>query len=290
MGSPKAALEWHGSTLLRRVTGLVARAVDGPVIVVRAASQELPELDAAIEVVADAREGRGPVQGLAAGLAAIGDRAPAAYVTSTDVPLLHPAFIRRVLQPLCSDYDVVLPEIDGHHQPLAAAYRVDLLATIEELIAAERLKPAFLFVRCRVLRLSAEAIRQDPAVARLDPELGSVRNLNDPPAYARAHALPAPEIRVERFNTPGSGSEPRRQTIRAWTLGAVAEETGIALGDDDVAAELNGDAVSPNPQLPLVSGDTIAFTTVGASGARRSQPPCDRPPASARPNAARGRG
>ena len=34
MGTPKAALEWHGSTLLRRVVGLVGRSVDGPVIVV----------------------------------------------------------------------------------------------------------------------------------------------------------------------------------------------------------------------------------------------------------------
>jgi molybdopterin-guanine dinucleotide biosynthesis protein A len=55
MGSPKAALEWHGSTLLRRVTGLVARAVDGPVVVVRAPEQELPDLDGAIEFVTDAR-------------------------------------------------------------------------------------------------------------------------------------------------------------------------------------------------------------------------------------------
>src|ERR1700755_2884271 len=67
MGSPKAALEWHGSTLLRRVTGLLARWVDGPVVVVRAPGQELPNLDPAIEVVADAREGRGPLQGLAGG-------------------------------------------------------------------------------------------------------------------------------------------------------------------------------------------------------------------------------
>ena len=44
MGSPKAALDWHGSTLLRRVTGLAQRTVDGPVVVVRAPEQELPEL------------------------------------------------------------------------------------------------------------------------------------------------------------------------------------------------------------------------------------------------------
>ena len=70
MGSPKAELEWHGSTLLRRVTGLVARAVDGPVVVVRAPDQGLPYLDGRVEVVADALEGRGPLPGLAAGLAA----------------------------------------------------------------------------------------------------------------------------------------------------------------------------------------------------------------------------
>src|SRR3954468_23870491 len=100
MGSPKAALEWHGSTLLRRVCGIVGRAVDGPVVVVRAPGQELPALPAAVEIVDDAREGRGPLQGLAAGLAAVRDRSPVAYVSSTDVPLLHPRFVGRVLAAL----------------------------------------------------------------------------------------------------------------------------------------------------------------------------------------------
>ncbi len=71
----------------------------------------------------DAREGRGPLQGLAAGLAAVRDRADAAYASSTDVPLLHPRFIRRVLAALDDDVDVVLPEVGGFRHPLAAAYR-----------------------------------------------------------------------------------------------------------------------------------------------------------------------
>jgi hypothetical protein len=49
MGSPKAALGWHGSTLLRRVTGIVARSVDGPVVVVSAPGQALPALDGTVE-------------------------------------------------------------------------------------------------------------------------------------------------------------------------------------------------------------------------------------------------
>src|SRR6185295_6269702 len=111
MGRSKAALEWHGSTLLRRVVGIVGRAVDGPVVVVRAPGQTLPALPDAVEVVDDAREGRGPLQGLAAGLAAVRDRAAAAYASSTDVPLLHTRFIRRVLAALDDDVDVVLPEV-----------------------------------------------------------------------------------------------------------------------------------------------------------------------------------
>src|SRR3569623_1526455 len=84
MGTPKAALEWHGSTLLRRIPGVVVRAVVGPVVVVRAPGQELPALPRDVEVAEDAREGRGPLQGLAAGLAAARGHAEVAFVSSTD--------------------------------------------------------------------------------------------------------------------------------------------------------------------------------------------------------------
>jgi molybdopterin-guanine dinucleotide biosynthesis protein A len=263
MGSPKAALAWHGSTLLRRVTGIVARSVDGPVVVVRAAGQELPDLDPAVEVAADAREGRGPLQGLAAGLAAIGDRAAVAYMSATDVPLLHPAFVRHVIDAFTDEVDVVLPEIGGYRQPMAAAYRLDLLDTVQELIAADRLRPAFLFERCRVLRLNDEAMLRDCALARLDPDLGSVNNLNQPADYEQAHARPAPEIRVERFGTLASQSGSRRETVRAWTLGEVAAAIELAL-DEHVVAALNGDRISRDAQLPLAAGDAVGFMVAGA--------------------------
>jgi len=80
MGSPKAALEWPGSTLLRRTTSIVARAVTGPVVVVRAPGQELPDLPADVEVVQNPHEGRGPLMGIAVGLEALAARADAAFV------------------------------------------------------------------------------------------------------------------------------------------------------------------------------------------------------------------
>ena len=43
MGTPKAALEWHGSTVLRRTPCVLARAADGPVLAFRAPGPLLPE-------------------------------------------------------------------------------------------------------------------------------------------------------------------------------------------------------------------------------------------------------
>jgi molybdopterin-guanine dinucleotide biosynthesis protein A len=266
MGSPKAALDWHGSTLLRRVTGLAQRTVDGPVVVVRAPGQKLPEIHPSIEVVSDEREGRGPVQGLAAGLAAIGDRAEVAYVSSTDVPLLHPAFIRRVVGGFTADIDVVLPEIHGFRQPLSAAYRTRLLPEVEGLVAGDKLKPAFLFERCRVLRLDGAAMLQDAKLAVLDPGLDSVRNLNEPSDYEDACALPAPFIEVRRFGTLALNGAPRSQRAAAWTLGQLADAIDLAL-EEQLVATLNGEEITRDPELPLVAGDTVSFMVADA-GAR----------------------
>ncbi len=265
MGSPKAGLEWHGSTLLRRVTGIVARSVDGPVVVVSAPGQTLPALDGSVEVVTDEHEGRGPLQGLAAGLAAIGDRAEVAYVSSTDVPLLHPAFVRRVVGALDDQVDVVLPEIGGFRQPLSAAYRTSLLPAVEELIAADRMRPAYLIERSRVLHMAEADLLQNGALALLDPALDSVSNLNEAADYERAHALPAPEIQIEKFGPLARPPAARREIVRAWSLGAAASAVDLAL-DEHVVAALNGDKITRDPDLPLVSGDTVAFMVADAGG------------------------
>jgi molybdenum cofactor guanylyltransferase len=267
MGRPKAALEWHGSTLLHRVVGIVARAVDGPVVVVRAPGQELPPLPGGVELADDAREGRGPLQGLAAGLSAVGKRAERAYVSSTDVPLLHPAFVGAVIA-ACARHnvDVALPVAHGFRHPLAAAYRTSLLPAVEELIAEDRLRPAFLFERCRVRELSEDALLADRALAEVDPSLLSLLNVNDPDEYERALARTAPEVSVRRFGTLARNGAGREAiSVRAATLGAAAAAAGVAL-DRHVVAALNGDQITRDPQLPLAPGDTVAFLAADAGG------------------------
>jgi molybdenum cofactor guanylyltransferase len=248
------------------VTGIVARAVDGPVVVVRAADQELPALAPGVRVVEDAAEGRGPLQGLAAGLAAVSGDADVAFVSSTDVPLLHPAFVRAVLRAGSEeDVDVALPIVHGYRHPLAASYRTSLVADVEELIAADRMRPAFLFEQSRVRELTEEDLLRDRELAEADPELLSVLNINEPDDYERARARAAPSVTVRRFGTLATNLGREPLSVRAATLEAAATAAGVAL-DRHVVAALNGDQITRDPELPLAGGDEVAFLAADAGG------------------------
>jgi molybdopterin-guanine dinucleotide biosynthesis protein A len=255
MGTPKAALEWHGSTLLRRTVAILARATGGPVVVVRAPGQALPPLPPGTEVVSDPREGLGPVQGLAAGLAALAGRAEIAFVSATDLPFLHPAFVRRVLAAAAESADVGLPVARGYPQPLAAAYRVTLAPLAASLVARQRLRPAFLFEACAVTRLDEAALRADPELAALDPGLDSLVNVNEPADYRQARARPAPEVTVARTAALAGGHGGPWQ-VRAATLAGAAAAAGLDLGGHMVAS-VNGGPVTTDGQEPLAAGDTV---------------------------------
>ena len=264
MGTPKAALEWHGSTLLRRTAGIVSRAAGGPVVVVRAQGQALPALPAQVEVIDDPREGMGPIQGLAAGLAAIAGRAEIAFVCSTDMPFLHPAFVRRVLRAAAEGADVGLPIARGYPQPLAAAYRTTLAPVAERLVKEGRLRPAFLFDECVVTRLDEAALRADPVLAALDPDLDSVVNINEPADYEAARSRLAPEVTIQRFGALADGHR-GPQAIRAATMAGAAAAAGLVLGRHVVAA-LNGDQITRDGETPLATGDSVSFLSADAGG------------------------
>ena len=268
MGRPKAALEWHGSTLLRRTAQIVARATSGPVVVVRALGQDLPELPDGVLVADDPREGKGPLQGIAAGLAALTGRADLAFVSSTDLPFLHPAFIRRVLAVLEEDgtADVALPVARGYKQPLAAGYRVSLAGTVERLVKEDRLRPAFLFEECQVRALDDAELKANPVLAALDPDLDSLLNVNTPADYDAARARPAPEVTVQLFGTlarGGQGGGPH--PVRAATVGAAAGALDVVF-DRHVTAALNGDQITRDGTTPLAAGDTVFFLSADAGG------------------------
>lgn len=266
MGTAKADLEWHGSTLLYRTAALLARTVEGPVIVVAAPGQQLPDLPAGVAVVTDPVAGVGPMQGIATGLAALAATVPAAFVCSTDLPFLHPAFIRRVLRELDRPgTDVALPFALGFRQPLAAGYRTVLAEQITSLIAQGKSRPGMLHEHCAVAVVEEPDLLADADVARLDPHLDSVVNVNAPGDYAAARARPSAEIVVECFGVLAGLGRRGPHPVRAATFGEAAAGVGLDL-DRHVVAALNGDRISSDPWAPLVAGDAVAFLSADAGG------------------------
>lgn len=219
MGSPKALLDWHGMPLLTRVAGIAGRVGD-PVVVVGAPSHI--ELAPGTLRADDARPGRGPLEGIAAGMRAIGDLADAALVTATDAPFVHPAFLLGVAAAL-GGHQVAVPVSDGREHPLAGCWSLSTLGAIADALATDQL---------RVRSLLAELDTVDVDAARLDhPE--SLRNLNTPEDYRAALAEPLPLVTAE----PGGA-------VHAAHL---------------AAAELNGRPCGPG-LVPLVSGDSIRLS------------------------------
>jgi len=180
MGLPKLSLPFGPELMLARIVRLMGE-VCRPIVVVAAPEQELPKLPAEVIVARDRREGRGPLEGLLAGLSALPEDVEAAYVTSCDVPLLAPAFVRRMFE-LLGDHAAAVPVSGGFQHPLAAVYRRGVAAVIEELLATDRLRPAYLFDIVATRRVAEKEL------VDVDPRLDTLKNLNRPSDYLEALA------------------------------------------------------------------------------------------------------
>src|SRR5436305_5851466 len=131
MGQPKAWLPFAGEIMLPRVIRLLREAAS-PIVVVAAPDQDVPSLPAEVRLVRDEEKGRGPLQGLAAGLTALCGQVDAAYLSSCDVPFLRPAFVHRLID-LLGDHVICVPHVGDYHHPLAAVYRLEVAETVARL-------------------------------------------------------------------------------------------------------------------------------------------------------------
>lgn len=181
MGLPKATLPFGDETMLHRVVRLLSQVVQ-PVVVVAAPEQTLPDLPIDTLIARDADEGLGPIAGLVAGLTVIAPHVDAVYATSCDVPLLSTDFVRQMIAEL-RDRDVAVPVEGEFHHPLAAVYRAGVLPAARELLAANRLRPLFLFEAVRTTRVPVEQLRA------ADPQLLTLMNLNRPQDYVQSLRL-----------------------------------------------------------------------------------------------------
>ena len=191
-----------------------------------------------------------------------------AFVSSTDVPLLHPPFVRRVVGALDDEADVVLPAASAatrSRSPPPTGPRC--WTPSSELIAADRMRPAFLFER--VPRASAWTTPRCSAtrpLAALDPgarvgaEPQRARGLR-----GRARAPGAGGRRaVLRRAAPRAGARDRRSSSRRHARRRRGR--GRSQLDEHVVAALNGDQITRDPDAPLAAGDTVAFLSADAGG------------------------
>ncbi len=175
MGTPKAWLPFGDEPMLSRVVTALAAVVD-PVVVIAGPGQEVPTLHPNVAVVRDSVPHRGPLVGLSTGLGALSGCADAAYVSSCDVPLLQPEFVRFLVDQL-GEEAIVAPWDGERYHPLSAVYRHSVLPEIEAMLREECFRLTLLLHRCTVRRILTDNLRE------VDPDLRSLKNINTPEDY-----------------------------------------------------------------------------------------------------------
>ncbi|MBK8259033.1 MAG: molybdenum cofactor guanylyltransferase [Polyangiaceae bacterium] len=188
MGRSKALLPFGEETLISRVVRRIAT-VASPIVVVLAPEQPEPDLPIDVRFVRDEVEGRGPLLGLSAGLQALNGLVESCFVSSTDVPFIHPSLISTLEEMRrSSNLDAVVPHAFGHYHPLSSVMCTHVLSVVESLIQSNLMRPYFIFERTRTRFVTEAELKAHPDVAANDPNLLSLQNVNTPEEYERALA------------------------------------------------------------------------------------------------------
>ena len=206
MGRPKALLDLGGEPMIARVARALEASCDELVVVAAAADRPgetatADELRAALACTGFARradalgmardlaEARGPVAGLAAGLAAA--RGRWAIVVPCDLPFLSPSLVAGLFataeagRPRAASTPVaVIPRRGGDWEPMPAVLDRAVFARLyAEQLERGELRPTARFSDPDVIALEGDALD------RLDPGGASFLGVNDAREYARARDL-----------------------------------------------------------------------------------------------------
>ncbi len=109
-----------------------------------------------VPVVPDIVPGLGPIGGLCTALRTV--RTDRAFMFGCDMPKLNPGFIRYMGE-IQSDRDVLIPSIEGYHEPLHAIYSKQCLPVIEKMIADGSKQVIQILDKVSVRYITADEIR-----------------------------------------------------------------------------------------------------------------------------------
>jgi molybdopterin-guanine dinucleotide biosynthesis protein A len=176
-GDPKALLTLGGKRIIERVVDAVGVVLEDLLVVTNT-----PDRFAflRLRMVPDEFPDGGALGGIYTGLrAAAGD---AAFVVACDMPFVHPAIVRMVVE-RAGEGDVVIPRTGDQLETMHAVYGKRCLGPMETRLRAGRLKIVGFFPDVRVVELEAA-----PMARHRDPEVAFM-NVNTPEELARARAL-----------------------------------------------------------------------------------------------------
>lgn len=178
-GQPKALLGLGGKRIIERVVDAVGAVLDDLLLVTNT-----PERYAflGLPMVPDAFPEGGALGGIYSGLRAVGG--DAAFTVACDMPFLHPAIVRMVVE-RAGEGDVVIPRTGVQLETMHAVYGKRCLPAMEARLRAGQLKIVGFFPDVRVVELDSAAMASHRA-----PEVAFM-NVNTPEELARARALVA---------------------------------------------------------------------------------------------------
>lgn len=180
MGEDKAGLEFAGLPLISHVTRKLATVFTSVLII---GPERLAALHPGAPIVPDARPGLGPLGALATALDA--SQTPWLFLAACDMPLIQPSLVRHIAARALASPGAQAVAISGPHglEPLHAAYRRDIHASVWEALDSGRASMRGLLASLRVVTIDP----QD--VARFDPRGLSAYNANTPDEWREALAL-----------------------------------------------------------------------------------------------------
>ena len=183
LGRNKAVEKIGGERLIERVVGRLSQVSSETIVVVAEESRaEALDLPPWVRTAADIYPGSGSLGGIFTGLsAAQGDYG---VVVACDMPFLNTELLRFMLD-IASDYDVVVPRLNGRPEPLHAIYSKNCLEPIERRLKRKDLKIALFFEEVRVAYIEEDDINL------MDPHHLSFFNVNTQEDLDKALALEA---------------------------------------------------------------------------------------------------
>ena len=174
-GNDKAFIQINGHAIISQLLQTFDPLFDEIIVVT---NKPVPFLDWDVRIVKDIYPMRSSLTGIHAGLFYM--QTTHAFIAACDTPFLRVSLVKRILQTIQPEYDVIIPRTQAGYEPLCAAYSKRCLPFIEHQMRQNHLKIQAFFNKIRIKTISEKTIRD------VDPELLSFFNINTPQDLEKA--------------------------------------------------------------------------------------------------------